>query len=90
MRTFVGVAAVLALTGLTAAGCSTASYRGASPSMRSFNEVPREPRDVYVGMNWKFSLDRQSAYHAMPYAATASAGAGGPSAVTTTAEPVGN
>ena len=87
MRTFVGVAAVLSLMGLTAAGCSTASYRGATPSMRSFNEVPREPRDVYVGMNWNFSLDRQNAYHAMPYAST---GASGASAVTTIAEPAGN
>ncbi len=55
---------------LISTGCSTADYRGANPSMRSFVEMPRQPRDVYLGMNWTFSLDRPTQYHA--YASAAS------------------
>ena len=63
------------------AGCQSTEYHGASPSARYFSEQPRESRDIYLGMNFKWSLDRPEAYHASPalganaLAATASPGA---------------
>ena len=77
------VASVVSLFSLANTGCSTADYRGATPSVRSFVEVPRQPRDVYVGMDWRFSLDRPSEYHT--FASSAPAAAQFQTAVSTTA-----
>ncbi len=59
----VAAIAALSFVAVSALGCSSAAYKGASPSVRSFTEAP-QTRDMYVGMNWKFSLDRADDYHA--------------------------
>jgi hypothetical protein len=54
------------LVGLAAiAGCETSNYRGVSPTARDF-DAPRGTRDYYVGMNFKFSVDRATEYRPAP------------------------
>jgi hypothetical protein len=77
------VASFLSLC-LVSTGCSSADYRGANPSVRSFQDVPRQPRDVYLGMDWTFSLDRPRAYHSFADL-TSTASTPAQSAVSTTA-----
>ena len=62
----------LALSASLLAGCSTANYRGASPSARTLSESPAI-KDYYVGMNLNFSLDQPEKYHHTPSGDTSTA-----------------
>ena len=64
---------VLGLVSAGGLGCSSATYKGASP----FNPEPVF-KGYYFGMNFKFGVDRLSEYH-HPYE-TPAAMAGGPMA----------
>jgi hypothetical protein len=56
----VGVCAILAIGG----GCSSTPprYQGASPSLRSVSGA-QDTKTSYVGMNFKFAVDRPTEYH---------------------------
>ena len=75
------------LSGVGGLGCRTAEYHGAIPSARSLTESPHEIRDFYLGMNFKWSLDRPDGYHRTSSAPTAVASAPSPSQTQTSIAP---
>lgn len=57
-----GALAVVSLLPPLAGGCSTAEYRGATPSVRKVSDYP-DARNYYVGMNFNFAVDQGREYH---------------------------
>ena len=61
------IARAALLVGLiVSAGCQTAAYRGAFASARSMKEDPRQLGDFYLGMNFRWSIDRPNDYFRPP------------------------
>jgi hypothetical protein len=61
-----GIARAALVVLMAAAGCQTAAYRGALASARSMKEGPRQLGDFYLGMDFRWSIDRADDYFRPP------------------------
>ena len=53
---------IIGLLTICAGGCSTARYESYSPSYRTTSDRA-EAKNAYVGLNFKYAVDRPSEYH---------------------------